>query len=465
LAALGVGGGALAAGDLVLAPPAHAEDVDPNTLPLMVYFRFSGGWDTLLGLDPRDHTQPKYSEAENKIHTGYDFVAEEDDDVEALMGATGNTGIITPNGSAIGFGVAMAKMAPLYEDLCVIRGIDMGTLTHSVGQRYFLTGKFPRGLSASGSSLSTVWASEHPGLYTMPNLVIRTEMYNEGLDPRASGLRIQGYEDLATVLKPLNPNLEPKAALAKALADLQYGDRCLENQLDVTTRVTAHRASFEKSLAFSGGSIWQYFDFKRNPPPGSSVANVYEAFGINPGNPFGQLAQAEGRAAIAAQAITNGLSQAVSVTVGSGLDTHDDNWAADQVSRQRSGWNAVADFITYMKNTLDPNGKPFWDRMIILATSEFARTPRLNTRNGRDHFLYSSAVIAGNGIKGNQVVGASSDYDYHGVPVDHVTGKPDEMGEFLRPPDVHATILEAAGYDQKHISNQNPVRIQAALKG
>lgn len=464
LTALGVGGGALAAGDILLTPPAHADGVDPNTLPLLVFFRFAGGWDTLLGLDPRDHTQNQFSELDSKIHTGYNFVADEDDEAEALMASTGNTGIITPSGSNISFGMAMAKMAPLYEDLCVIRGIDMGTLSHSVGQRYFLTGKFPRGLSASGSSLSTFWASENAGLFTIPNLVIRTEMYNEGLDPRASGLRIDGYQDLSTVLKPLNPELEPKAELAKALADLQYGDRCLARQLDVTTHVTAHRASFEKSIAFSGGTIWQYFNFKRNPAPGSSVAKVYDAFGINPGNPFGQLGEGEGRAAIAAQAITNGLSQAVSVAVAGGLDTHGDEWAADQVSRQRRGWNAVADFISYMKNTLDPNGKPYWDRMTIVVSSDFARTPRLNTRNGRDHFLYSASLIAGNGIKGNQVVGASSDYDYHATPIDHVTGKPDDLGVFVRPPDVHATLLEAAGLSYKQISNQSPVLLQSVLK-
>jgi len=312
--------------------------------------------------------------------------------------------------------------------------------------------------------MSTWWANENPGLFTIPNLVIRTEMYNEGLDPRASGLRIQGYEDLSTVLKPLNPDLEPRAELAKALAEVQYSQGCLEKQLDVTTRVTAHRASFEKALAFGGGSVWEYFNFKRNPAPGSSVANVYEAFGINPGNPFSQLGSSGGRAAIAAQALTNGLTQAVSVGVAGGLDTHGDEWAADQVSRQREGWTAIANFIKYMKNTLDPNGKPYWDRMSIVASSDFARTPRINTRGGRDHFLYSGVLIAGAGIKGNQVVGQTRNIDYHGEPIDHSTGKPDEMGAHIRPPDVHATLLEGAGLSYKNVSNQSPVLMQTALK-
>jgi uncharacterized protein (DUF1501 family) len=101
--------------------------------------------------------------------------------------------------------------------------------------------------------------------------------------------------------------------------------------------------------------------------------------------------------------------------------------------------------------------------MSIMVSSDFARTPRINTRGGRDHFLYSAALLAGGGIKGNTVVGETRDVDYHGKAIDHATGKPDEMGAHIRPPDVHATLLKSAGLSYENVSNQSPIVMQTAL--
>ena len=466
LATAGLGTSAFLLSDGFGPSSAHAEEADVDKLPLLIFCEFSGGWDTLLSLDPRDHTDPKYSDPNNKIHTGYDLVAEADDVVAEVLKNTGNSGLITPPGSNVSFGPAMEKLAQAhFEDLCVIRGINMGTLTHSVGKRYFLTGKFPRGLAPSGSSLPTWWSRENAGLFPIPNLASRTEAFNEGLDPRATALRINNHDDLEDVLKPLHPDLEPRAKLAQALAEFQYTDHCLDEQIDVTTLTHAHHASFEKSLAFSSGEMWEHFDFVRNPEPGSTIATLYEALEINPASPFGALTGPKGQAAVAAQALTNGLSQAVSIELASGLDTHSDNWAAVQASTQRDGWEALSNLISYLKNTLDANGEPFWNRTTIFCYADFARTPRINQRGGRDHFLYSASLIAGPGIKGNQAIGANNDYDYNALPVDVETGAPDaDNGTVVRPPDVHATVLESMGMSHENVSNQSPVLLKAALK-
>jgi hypothetical protein len=45
------------------------------------------------------------------------------------------------------------------------------------------------------------------------------------------------------------------------------------------------------------------------------------------------------------------------------------------------------------------------------------------------------------------------------------TGAPDDdMGTLVRPPDVHATVLHAAGLPYDNISNQSPKLIKAILK-
>jgi hypothetical protein len=73
--------------------------------------------------------------------------------------------------------------------------------------------------------------------------------------------------------------------------------------------------------------------------------------------------------------------------------------------------------------------------------------------------------VAGRGVKGNQVIGATKDTNYDARPVNLETGAPDdEFGVLVRPSDVHASVLAAAGLPFDHISNQDPKLIKAMLK-
>jgi hypothetical protein len=72
-----------------------------------------------------------------------------------------------------------------------------------------------------------------------------------------------------------------------------------------------------------------------------------------------------------------------------------------------------------------------------------------NQFNGRDHHLTSSCLLAGAGIAGNQVVGASGEvgmgpgsYDFKARKVAQGGG-----GENIKPEHVAATLLASAGLD------------------
>jgi hypothetical protein len=79
------------------------------------------------------------------------------------------------------------------------------------------------------------------------------------------------------------------------------------------------------------------------------------------------------------------------------------------------------------------------DETLVIAMGEFGRTPKLNTRGGRDHWpRVFSVVFAGGGVAGGQVVGAS-----------------DRVGESPRdnpvtPADLACTIYTLLGVDPKH---------------
>lgn len=442
-------------------------NVDPDKAPLLVLCEFANGWDTLYCLDPRSHTL--FGEPNGGIYTGFDMVT--DAPTKAVIEETGGTGLYQPVGSNIAYGPTMKKLATEhFEDLSVVRGINMGTLTHEVGRRFFLTGKFPRGLAASGSSLETWWAASTGALehFKIPNLVTGgAETYNEGLTPSASGLSVPSFAEMQQVLRPLNPTVALDGSVEAAAAKLYAEGGCFESQIDGRSAASNHVAAWQTAQILASGGLFTHFDFKPNPPVNSQLAELYATFGADPANPSAALTgKPAGQAALAAQALVNGISQVVLVRIASITDAHfDDDWPSNHPDRLRQGFDAVSNLISYLKNTLDVNGLPYWDRTTLMCFSEFARTPRINATGGRDHHLASACLVAGNGIKGNHVVGGTKDSNYDARPIDLATGAPaDDMGHLVKPPDVHATILHAAGLSYEHISNQDPKLLSSLLK-
>jgi uncharacterized protein (DUF1501 family) len=76
------------------------------------------------------------------------------------------------------------------------------------------------------------------------------------------------------------------------------------------------------------------------------------------------------------------------------------------------------------------------ERTLVLAAGEFGRTPRLNPRGGRDHWPgVWSMVLAGGGVRGGQVIGAS---DAH---AEEPRDRPVHLAE------VAASVYHALGID------------------
>jgi uncharacterized protein (DUF1501 family) len=78
------------------------------------------------------------------------------------------------------------------------------------------------------------------------------------------------------------------------------------------------------------------------------------------------------------------------------------------------------------------------DKTLVMVLSEFGRTPRINDGGGRDHHARCfSCLMAGGGIKGGNVVGASDDDGV--LPAERPVAVSD----------LHATICHALGVDHK----------------
>lgn len=86
-----------------------------------------------------------------------------------------------------------------------------------------------------------------------------------------------------------------------------------------------------------------------------------------------------------------------------GWDTHQNNFdACKRLSEQ-----ADKGFAALVQD-LRERGR--LDRTLVIWMGEFGRTPRINGNNGRDHYPRAfSVAMAGCGIRGGQVIGATSD--------------------------------------------------------
>jgi uncharacterized protein (DUF1501 family) len=91
------------------------------------------------------------------------------------------------------------------------------------------------------------------------------------------------------------------------------------------------------------------------------------------------------------------------------------------------------------------------DETLVAWTGEFGRSPKVNDKAGRDHWgrVYST-VLAGGGIRGGQVVGAS---DEKGMG---------PAGELISPDQLAASFYHALGIDHRkeyHTQSGRPVML------
>jgi hypothetical protein len=78
---------------------------------------------------------------------------------------------------------------------------------------------------------------------------------------------------------------------------------------------------------------------------------------------------------------------------------------------------------------------------LVLWGGEFGRTPTAENADGREHHPFGFTMwLAGGGIKGGMVLGATDDYGWHAVE------------DKVHVHDLHATILHLMGLDHKKLT-------------
>ena len=89
------------------------------------------------------------------------------------------------------------------------------------------------------------------------------------------------------------------------------------------------------------------------------------------------------------------------------------------------------------------------DSTIVVFATEFGRTPGTQGADGRDHHIFGFSVwLAGGGIKGGVVHGATDEIGFHAVEHPHYVT------------DVHATILQLLGLDSRKLEVPGRKRLE-----
>jgi len=177
-------------------------------------------------------------------------------------------------------------------------------------------------------------------------------------------------------------------------------------------QATAHRTVVEQALAMRSSPDVVTFDLEREP---TALRDRYGA-------------SAFGQGCLMARRLVQAGVPFVEVGLP-GWDTHENN--EDRVRRLcgplDTGMSALLD---------DLEATGLLDETLVVWMGDFGRTPRINARGGRDHYpAVSSVLLAGGGIAGGQVVGATDADGYE------IVDRPVTVADLVR------TIATALGLD------------------
>jgi hypothetical protein len=409
------------------------EPGQPDYRRRFIFCYFNGGWDTLLSADPRDPTVfTSELRGVNQVEPAYDRLAAS----YSQSGTEGN-GLFYDADRGLALGPAAAPVWKHRDKMCVVRGVSMSTVTHEVGRRYFLTGRLPSGLTARGSSIPTEIAAQlHGGNAPMdmpfvPNLAYAVESYNDRHPSFASGLKISSVDDLLEALR--RPDLGYSESEERLIADYLHRPNAFglpgSRMPDALNRARRSEIQAEAVLAAQ-------LDQRLRFPQGINL-NSSQAVGL-----------------LAVQAITQQICTTVSLRVTNSLDTHFDDWATNQPTRQMEGFAIIDQILTDLLSTPYPDGSgdSWLDYTTVVAFSEFSRTPLINSREGRDHHPVNACMMWGAGVPHGKVIGASTPQGMLAQAVDLRTGQVDPRGHVLRPEDILATVMSGAGLESSFLA-------------
>ena len=288
------------------------------------------------------------------------------------------------------FSQNLQKTAQIADKITVCRSMSHGEAAHERGTHNMFTGYRPSP-ALSYPSIGSVISHEFGPRKSMPPYVCIPGVPNEFA---GSGYLSSAYGPFAVGSDPADANFQVKdLALPGGMPVERF-----EKRKTLLATVDAHFKNLEKSDALDAmGTFYQRAYSLISSPAAREAFNMKaetdkmkDAYGRN----------AAGMRMLLARRLVEAGVRMVSLTYG-GWDHHDN--IAGGINGQLPQFDqAFAMLIT----DLDQRG--LLDSTMVVVSSEFGRTPKINATSGRDHWpKVFSVVLAGGGIKKGSIYGSS----------------------------------------------------------
>lgn len=387
--------------------------------PLYIMVNASGGWDPTSLCDPKGSLSEDDPEAMNRAFRTSD------------IGQTPSGIRYAPLGTMDNPNLFRDFFEKHDKELLVINGVDMATNGHETGNRHTWSGRLAEGYP----SFAALAAAVH------------------GRDLPMSYLSFGGYDETQGQVA------RTRSGNTQALARIAYPDR-----IDPGDEASLFHSDYAANaiLAAQNKRKERLLAHEQLPKVQRAVGVMYASrTGSNELKKLQQYLPAEldnsgngllRQIQVAIAAYKAGITVAVNLDIG-GFDTHGDhdNNQIPQLAKIVEG----LDFITKEAERQGLGGN-----YVVMAGSDFGRTPGYNDTNGKDHWGITSVLAFGKGIRGGRVLGETT--ERHDIlTINKSTFKADPAGIRIEPRHIHQNLRRLAGIEKDELMNFYPLAIPA----
>ncbi len=302
----------------------------------------------------------------------------------------GPLGSIETNLSGVRFGELWKNTARIADKITVVRSMTHGEAAHERGTHNMFTGYRPSP-AVMYPSIGSVISHEQGPRKNLPPYVCVPSMPNE----------FAGSGYLSTAYGPFSVGADPGSESFK-VRDLSLANGVdearFERRKSMLAAVDSHFRTMEKSDSLDAMDTFYQRAYSLISSPEAREAFNLKAEPDAIHDEYGKNA-AGGRLLLCRRLVESGV-RFVSTTIG-GWDHHDNIHNAMST-------NVPPLDQAYATLIRDLDRRGMLDSTLVMLTSEFGRTPKINGTAGRDHYpKVFSIVLAGGGIKRGYVHGKS----------------------------------------------------------
>ncbi len=338
----------------------------------------------------------------------------------------------------------MPNLASHLGDVAIVRSMKSQALVHGLGQTWLQIARNPTG--ATGS--------EAPNLGAVAALELEAQRGPDDVLPAFLSLNTQanlsgaGYFPSTYAPFVVQPSANGLSSLTHPDGSARLATRWNDLQeLDAALRTG-------QPLGKDAADAVNFYDQAKVLVDTPAVNDLFKV-GASDAARYGS--SSFGNACLVAKQLLAGGRGArfVMVSVG-GWDMHSNIYAKTGTSLYSQMGQldpALASLIADLKSAPGKAaGKTLFDETLVVVAGEFGRTVgSLNGQAGRDHYAVYSAVFAGGGVKGGQVIGAT-DATGANITDSGVSGRTE-----LRAEDLACTVYSALGIDWTTMRHDDPL--------